>query len=512
MVLLAGYVTAGCGVQRTGDLSSVNMDLDSLVADVRTAIGYDALRERGPGILLDATGTATGVPGEFHYTLLTDGRFRMECVSSLCWLFGFTGTQGYRVDYTGMVYPLEHWSLEVKTLTAWVIGHYWLDPDSPLQLSPVETEARRGQLGIATRMPGGVIEAQIWIDSETLLPQAMCWSVYGDENLLELSDYATVDGVAYPHRIRITADGDLTDLRVTAISEAAEAAVEAAGAVEPPPDDTYFNLDIPSAVPSTFTDRGLMVKPNVDGRDDVWFILDTGTSCNVIDERYAKDLHMEQRGKGKAIGVGGTSDIVFLQGRVLTLGPVAMIDPVFVDGRYSYGNRKAKHEVGGILGFDFFARCVVEIDVASGAVSIHRPGEYVNDRAEWREIIFATDTPAIRCEMSADLSGVFYLDTGFSGNVNFHTGFVKQSGLLDGRELTPVELEGYGGSVDANKTTIEWFEVGGKRFERPTVILSTADRGTTADRVTAGTIGGGFLSQFETLIFDYPGKRIGFVD
>jgi hypothetical protein len=488
------------------------MNLDSLVAGVRTAVGYDALRARGSGIVLDADGTATGVSSEFHYILLTDGRFRMECNSSLGWVFAFTGTEGYRVDYTGMVYPLEHWSLEVKTLTAWVVGHYWLDPDSPLDLRPVEPEARLGPLGVIARMPGGVVEAQVCVDPKTFLPQSMSWSVYGGENLLELADYGTVDGVAYPHHIRITADGDITDMRVTAISEAGESAVEAAGTVMPPPNDTYFNLETASVVPSVLTERGLLVKPNVDGCDDVWFILDTGTSCNVIDERYAKDLRMEQRGKGKAIGVGGTSDIVFLQGRVLTLGPVAIIDPVFVDGRYSYGSQKAKHQVGGILGFDFLARCVAEIEVASGAVTIHMPGEYENDSAEWREIIFATDTPAIRCEMSDGLSGIFYLDTGYSGNVNFHTGFVEQHGLLDGRDLRAVELEGYGGTVDAYQTEIPWFEVGGKRFGNPTVILSTADRGTTADRVTAGTIGGGFLSQFDTLILDYPGKRIGFVE
>ena len=507
-ILLAWCVTTGCQSQQARDVDFVNMDLDSLVIGVRAAVGYDALRASGGGIVLEATGTATGLPSEFRYILLADGRFRMECNSSLASVSAFTGTEGYRVDYTGTVYPLEHWSLEVKTLTAWVIGHYWLDPESPLQLRLAE--ARRGSLVVTARMPGGVVDAQVWIDPMTLLPQAMSWSVYGGENLLELTDYATVSGVAYPHRIRITADGDITDIQVAAISETPESAVEAASSIEPPPDDTYFNLDIPPAVPSVLTERGLLVKPNVDGGDDVWFILDTGTSCNVIDKRYARDLGMEQRGKGKAIGVGGTSDIVFLQGRVLTLGPVAMIDPVFVSGRYSYGNRKVEHQVGGILGFDFLARCVVEIEVASGAGSIYNPGEYTNDRAEWRELVFATDTPAIRCEMSDGLSGIFYLDTGYSGSVNFHTGFVEQHGLLDGRELKAVELEGYGGSVDAYRTEIAWFEVGGKRFESPTVILSTAHKGTTADRVTAGTIGGGFLSRFERLVLDYPGKRIGF--
>jgi hypothetical protein len=221
---------------------------------------------------------------------------------------------------------------------------------------------------------------------------------------------------------------------------------------------------------------------------------------------------MEQRGRGKAIGVGGTSDIVFLQGKVLTLGPVAILDPVFVDGRYSYGNRKVEYQVGGILGFDFLARCVVEIEVESGSVSVFMPGHYSNDEVEWREIVFTADTPALRCDVSDDLSGIFYLDTGYSGCVNFHAGFVERHGLLDSHELSAVALEGYGGSVDAYRTQIPWFEIAGKRFENPSVILSAAGHGTTADSVTAGTIGGGFLSQFRVLVLDYPGRRIGFVE
>ena len=281
LCLLVWCAAAGCRSQQSDDIDSANMNLDSLLAGVRTAVGYDTLPEGGAGIVLDATGTSTGVDSEFHIILLRDGRFRAECSSSLGWIWASTGTEGYRVDYTGMSYPLEHWSLEVKTLTAWVLGHYWLDPDAPLELHPVEAKTQPGQLGVGACMPGGAVEAQIWIDPRTFLPQSMSWSIYGDENLLELTDYGIHDGVAYPHHIRITADGDVTDIRVSAISEAGESAINTVGTVAPPADDTYFNLGIPATVPSALTNRGLLVKPNVDGRDDAWFILDTGTSCNV---------------------------------------------------------------------------------------------------------------------------------------------------------------------------------------------------------------------------------------
>ena len=59
--LLAWCAAAGCQPQQSDDIVSVNMDLDSLLAGVRTAVGYDTLPEGGAGIVLDATGTSTGV-------------------------------------------------------------------------------------------------------------------------------------------------------------------------------------------------------------------------------------------------------------------------------------------------------------------------------------------------------------------------------------------------------------------------------------------------------------------
>ncbi|KPJ51644.1 hypothetical protein AMJ39_09555 [candidate division TA06 bacterium DG_24] len=509
--LLLFCAMAGCLSEDKADTELQEVDLAAVLGSVRAAIGFDALRAGESGLVVDATGIASGLPCEFHYILLSDGRFRMECDSELGSVAAFTGSEGFRVDYTGMPYPLEHWSLEVKTIMAWTIGYYWLSPECPWELRLGEDVEEAGSLGIAARMPLGVVDARIRIDTRTRLPRTVSWSIYGDEDRVEFDDYRDVGGFLYPYHIQITEDGGRTDIRVRAVAAASQSAVDACGTPVPRPRDAYFNLEVPAAVPSAITNQGLLVKPRVDGCDDAWFILDTGTSCNVIDRHYADDLRMETRGRGRAIGVGGTSDIVFRQGAVLTLGPVAMVDPVFVQGEYSYRSRTAEYRIGGILGFDFLARCVAEVDIASGAVSIHRPGDYANDCAIWREIVFATDVPALECTMAGDLSGIFYIDSAYSGNVTFHKGYVAEQGLLEGRELEPVTLGGYGGDVSAYRSEIDWFELGGKRFERPAIILACSDRGASSDRVTAGTVGGGLLSQFETLIFDYPGKRIGFV-
>lgn len=501
----------GCLSEDGADAEVQEVDLGTVLDSVRAAIGYDALEGWESGLLVDATGTSSGLPSEFHYTLLSDGRFRMQCDSELGSVAAFTGTDGFRVDYTGMPYPLEHWSLEVKTIMAWTIGYYWLSPECPWELRLREDVEDKGSLSIAARMPRGVVDAHIRIDTTTRLLRTVSWSIYGDENRVEFDDYRDVGGILYPHWIRIIEDGGLTDIRVSTVAAASQSAVDACGSGVPRPRDTYFNLEIPPSVPSAITNQGLLVKPRVDGCDDAWFILDTGTSCNVIDRHYANDLRMGIRGKGRAVGVGGTSDIVFRQGAVLTLGPVAMVDPVFVEGEYSYRSKTAEYRIGGILGFDFLARCVAEVDIVSATVSIHRPDEYVNDRANWEAIVFATDVPALECTMAGDLSGIFYIDSGYSGNVTFHKGYVGEHGLLEGRELEPVKLGGYGGDVAAYRSEIDWFELAGKRFARPVIILACSDKGASSDRVTAGTVGGGLLAQFEMMILDYPGGRIGFV-
>ena len=83
-------------------------------------------------------------------------------------------------------------------------------------------------------------------------------------------------------------------------------------------------------------------------------------------------------------------------------------------------------------------------------------------------------------------------------------------GLLEGRTVQKAMAGGVGGAAAMPSGVLEWFELAGRRFEKPTVIFSQAETGAFTDRYTTGNIGQDFLAPFR-LVLDYPHDRLAFV-
>ena len=64
--------------------------------------------------------------------------------------------------------------------------------------------------------------------------------------------------------------------------------------------------------------------------------------------------------------------------------------------------------------------------------------------------------------------------------------------------------------VDVYVGRIDWFELGGRRFEQPSVQFHTEEGTVLATDYTVGLIGGGFLAPFE-VVFDYTHRRLALV-
>lgn len=73
-----------------------------------------------------------------------------------------------------------------------------------------------------------------------------------------------------------------------------------------------------------------------------------------------------------------------------------------------------------------------------------------------------------------------------------------------------VRLEGAGGGFKGYEGYIDWFAMGGSRIHKPRIIFADSHEGSSSDKITAGSIGGEILIQFQMLVFDYQNKRIGF--
>ena len=66
-----------------------------------------------------------------------------------------------------------------------------------------------------------------------------------------------------------------------------------------------------------------------------------------------------------------------------------------------------------------------------------------------------------------------------------------------------------GGALDARVGSLEWFEVGGHRLEKPMALFLQPHEGALNEAHLDGTFGSGILKDM-TIVFDYPHRRIAF--
>jgi Aspartyl protease len=108
----------------------------------------------------------------------------------------------------------------------------------------------------------------------------------------------------------------------------------------------------------------------------IWFDLDTGGTHTIIDTGIARQLHLPIVGKQRLGGAGaGTVTAIRLGSFDISLHRVKFRPkaPLALD----LSNIGSTIEEGGILGYDFFERYVVELDYDHQIVRLYDPRSYV---------------------------------------------------------------------------------------------------------------------------------------
>lgn len=108
-------------------------------------------------------------------------------------------------------------------------------------------------------------------------------------------------------------------------------------------------------------------------------------------------------------------------------------------------------------------------------------------------------------------AGLLKMDLGAAGgpfaNVTLHAPAVRSLGLLDGREVETMDL----GTAKVAIGRLDWFEIGGHRFEEPEAMFALGGSGPFQDPTTLGNIGVNFLAPFR-ILFDYGRRRIALLE
>ena len=486
--------------------------LHQMLVSVRQAVGYTAVSRATEGIELTGKSTVSGTDGTFRIVFAPDGRYLYSQQARLGSTRGWDGKSGWEADPSGATIAMHLSELQYQHSIMWVLTHEWLDPQGPFEIALDEVEQGGDTYTFNLKPKGGHLTQKVSVDRETWLPTKNTFSIGDLDYSMEFKDWQSHGGYKMPGKI-VTHEGELDD-EMTVGSVTKVRKLDAALFRRPAwsvTRDTVYDRDKQGVVESKRLFTGhIAVHPTIGGKDVGWFLLDSGAGGMVIDTAAAKELGAERYGELNVGGVGGVLESGYYDLSDFTLGPATVKKMRFIDLDLAQIGSIFGVKIAGIVGFDFFRRAVVEVDVEDGRVAVFSPHAYGNSRAKWERLVLDGKHPTASAEFENGYTGTFRLDTGANGTVTFNIPTVEKHKLLDGRTVTETALGGVGGSVPVKQGKIKYFTLGGKRFENVTSIFAYQKQGLFDDGFLDGNIGQDLLKPFRA-VFDYPNERLALV-
>ena len=299
---------------------------------------------------------------------------------------------------------------------------------------------------IGARLNDGVLNATIFIDAKTYLPKRMTARVCGDTEKWTFDEWAPLEDFVSPKSgedsnppsydssgksssKKSVASGamypGLTVLEGSAGGKQTFRVTRArcnSGATNP---DAFYRAPIegtepstsptstkksakklaggvsfaPGVAPEVVIERArsshVLVRPLIDGVDVGPFILDTGASGLVITKAAAARVaDCASFGEVFVSGVSGKVPCRFRRASNMTLGPIVIDSPVFMEMALGGIVSGSVEPVAGIVGFDAFKSAIVEVGPGGAPVRIYDPRTFKPDANwAWHAITLVSNVP-----------------------------------------------------------------------------------------------------------------------
>lgn len=506
MVLATGAprCEAAVAVQAEEAPTAAMPSTSEVLRNVRAAVGQDRLGSFGKAF-------------EFTETGSDDRTYRIRFGTQSGELrngdeFLYDGALGWQFDSRrNMFVPASLRQREKAAWPLWVRGHWWLEPKSGLQAKMLPEESNAREVAVSLSLPGGVAGATVYVDRGTWLPDRIVVPYERGPFTQRYSDYRSIGGVRFPFAVE-TSYRDKSSRTVVSVAPIAPAS---SFARPRPPLDYRFDRARPAALETrqgapfpSGTPAHVYVRATADDVREGWWHLDSGADTSIIDEAVAEGLHMEVIGTHRSAGADGKPvEGTWRRAKSLTVGRIRIENAIFRAMDLGANNAPPGERRMGTLGYDLFARALVEWGDGGRRVRICDPATYRLPRgARWQRLDHIDSTPAFR-GVAEGLSGLFQIDTGNAGTVDFAKPFHERNNMLRSRPTRPVQVLGSGGSFAVEVGRLADFKFAGQDFRDLEVTFRT---GGVSREGSAGTIGRDVLERF-TLVFDYPHQRLAFL-
>lgn len=479
----------------------------TVLARVRRAVGYEALARLPVGFSVVERGDSDGSRQTLSFGA-RGGALRAGTD------YGYDGRYRWRFDERrGIAIPAPLRLHEKTAWPLWVRSYWWLNPKSGFTVAVMPAESNANEVALRLAEPGGLVPATLWIDRRTWLPSRLSVPYERGPYTAAYSDYRAALGMRLPFTVE-TRYGSSSVRHVAAV--AVIPAAQAGFAAPPPVPPARFDSSAPARLALR---RGTPFGPSapghlfaeaaVDGTAAGWFLLDSGADGMMIDTALADRLGLPVVGRTRPIGADGRPrEATYRRAHSFRVGRLTFDNPLFLALDLSGNNAPPGAARSGVIGYDVFARAVVEFARGGEWATVCDPAAYrLPAPGRWRPLEFLDLAPAVTTRFEGGRTGLFQIDTGAAGTVDFYRQYVEAERLLAGRDTHEVQSAGAGGAFAMREGRIGRFELGGRRFSN----LEAGFRTNFSREGGAGIVGRALMAPF-LVVFDYPHRRIAFVD
>jgi hypothetical protein len=369
-----------------------------------------------------------GADGDYHVRV--DRKFDSDEIV-------FKGDQARRRDWEGYVRVLngdELARLRSEAFTARVLA---FGPSGDFAVSDVSASAD-GCCDVLTLTPRGGAGFVWTIDRKTHLPVSSTkLEGEGDAATTKYEDWGPSPwGTLIPHRMTvIDTDAVPANFAVQSATLLKERLAADFADLIPGPSDVRMKSDT-AVMPFSMEANHIVIGVSVNGHVPIGFIFDTGDESEGLNTARLSSLGVASYGATAISGGGQLTQSAYA--RDVTFG---LLDGVALANQHAvtFDATGLEHAlgvpIGGIFGYDFISRFVVEIDYRNKLMTLHNPATWsYRGTGAVVPITFDDGIPYFEARLSiptnSDLPAHMVADFGAAGSMTFTAPFVKANNLL----------------------------------------------------------------------------------
>jgi len=365
--------------------------------------------------------------------------------------------------------------------------------------------------------PDGGWTTTWYIDAKTFLPLKSVRPGDDSEITTTYSDWRNANGVMTPYHAVVTeTDKPNYTWDCKTIQYKSSLSKDIFAPLVPGPLDTTLAPNAPP-IPFTMEANHIVFNVSVNGRPPIGFILDTGADQNVINSTRLEEFGLKTYARTMTSGGGNSAEYDYAAGATFTLPGVELRNQHVSAIDQTGLERALGVKFGGLLGYDFISRFVVDIDYENHLITLHDPRTWkYSGTGMMVPVIFDNGIPhaygSIGVPTKPEIPAYFAVDFGASETATLTSPFVKSNDLTRLAQTNatvnrPAGLESQFFAQNNVRGNLQRLTIGQLTVNNVPVNMSVNTTGAYASTNFSGTVGETIYSRYHCYL-DYSNYRI----